>query len=410
MKTILATTYAVNPYNGSEDGMGWNYILQIATRHKVIAITRENNQPAIEEYMREKTDPRFKNIQFEYFDLPYWMRFWKKKSRGALLYFLLWQAFIPSFVRRKGLQFDIAHNLNFHNDWSPSFLWKLKKPFVWGPIGHHPVIPKKFRHNLTLKEKIRDLATWMVKKYFWTFSPSLKKTISRASYIWCMNTSVPKVIQLKNKIFEIEPSVAAADPGEENIWKSEKGQFQLISAGRFVPLKGVDLTLAAFARFLQMLPSEQKTKVRLTLVGSGPDENKYVTFIQENHLEKHVHLIRWMKRDRLMQLFGQSDVFIFPSHEGAGMVVPEAFSYGLPVICLDNYGPGEFIDEKSGLAVSGETYEATVAALAQAMHLLFFHPEKLASLKVGARKRFKEKFDWNVRGERLDKIYENITS
>ena len=53
MKTILATAYAVNPYKGSEDGMGWNMILQIARFQKVIAVTRENNEPKIVKYMKE---------------------------------------------------------------------------------------------------------------------------------------------------------------------------------------------------------------------------------------------------------------------------------------------------------------------------------------------------------------------
>jgi hypothetical protein len=53
MKTILATAYAVNPYKGSEDGMGWNMILQIARFQKVIAVTRENNEPKIAQYMKE---------------------------------------------------------------------------------------------------------------------------------------------------------------------------------------------------------------------------------------------------------------------------------------------------------------------------------------------------------------------
>ena len=91
MKTILVSAYAVNPYKGSEDGMGWNMILQIARFNKVIAITRENNKEAIDKYLAENYINEAQNIQFEYFDLPYYLRFWKKKSRGALLYFYLWQ-------------------------------------------------------------------------------------------------------------------------------------------------------------------------------------------------------------------------------------------------------------------------------------------------------------------------------
>lgn len=75
---ILATTYAVNPFKGSEDGMGWNFIYQIARFNFVTAVTRENNREAIEKFMIENPDPVYQRIRFLYFDLPYWMRFWKR--------------------------------------------------------------------------------------------------------------------------------------------------------------------------------------------------------------------------------------------------------------------------------------------------------------------------------------------
>ena len=80
-KTILATAYAMNPYKGSEDGMGWNFVCQIARFNQIIAITRENNRASVERYMAEHPSELYNNIQFYYFDLPYWLRFWKKGSR-----------------------------------------------------------------------------------------------------------------------------------------------------------------------------------------------------------------------------------------------------------------------------------------------------------------------------------------
>lgn len=141
MKKILATAYAVNPYKGSEDGTGWNFSVQIARFNEVTVITRKNNRAPIEKFISENPRDVYKNLSFEYFDLPLWMRFWKKGNKGALIYVYLWQLFVPVFILRKRLKADIVHNLNFHSDWMPSFLWMLGKPFVWGPVGHHDPIP-----------------------------------------------------------------------------------------------------------------------------------------------------------------------------------------------------------------------------------------------------------------------------
>lgn len=405
MKTVLASAYAVNPYKGSEDGMGWNFIYQIARYHKVIAVTRENNKAHIEKYMNENPDDIYDNITFLYFDLPYWARFWKKGGRGALLYFYLWQRCLPSFIKKQGLVFDIVHNVNFHNDWTPSFLWKLNKPFVWGPIGHHPVIPSEYLSSYRKEYAIKEKLTVLIKKLFWNASSSLKQSSKRAAHILCMNKSVPAVLKLNDKKYSIVPSVATQDFGFDFQQQNEK--FTLITAGRLVPLKGFDLTIKSFAQFLQAQPL-RKEKCELMIVGSGPELDNYLAMTKQLGIEKNVRFINWMDRENLMALYKKASVFIFPSHEGAGMVVAEALSFGLPVVCLDNCGPGEFIDASCGIKVSYKNYNQTLKELSLAIADLFNAPELLKRMRYNARKHFESHFHWDVRGEEFRKVYLNL--
>jgi glycosyltransferase involved in cell wall biosynthesis len=406
MKTILATAYAINPNKGSEDGMGWNFIYQIARYNKVIAVTRKNNRSAIEDFMKLNPDFIYENITFLYFDLPYWAMFWKKGSRGAMLYFYLWQRFVTSFVKKQNLEFDIVHNVNFHNDWTPSFLWKLNKPFVWGPIGHHPNIPSNYLSAYSRKYLIKDRMTSLIKLCFWKFSLSLMNTKTKAAHIFCMNKSVVSAIGIIGKNFSITPSVATQDFGFNLNDKGEK--FTLISAGRLVPLKGFDITIQAFAKFLHDQPLRRKSNCELVIVGSGPELENYKMMTKKLNVDTHVKFINWMNRDELMCLFKKSSAFVFPSHEGAGMVVAEALSFGLPVLCLDNCGPGEFIDKGCGIAVSYKNYSQTVKELSLGISDLFNSPELLKRMSINARKRFEEKFNWDVRGEEFRKVYLNI--
>ena len=161
MKTILATAYALNPLKGSEDGMGWNFVCQAARYNQVIAVTRKNNRQHIEKYMLQHPEPLYQNLKFLYYDLPYFLRFWKRGGRGAMLYYYLWQVFMPIFIKARKVRFDLAHNLNFHNDWTPSLLWVLGKPMVWGPVGHHPKIPKGYILPVYGRRAyLKDRATW----------------------------------------------------------------------------------------------------------------------------------------------------------------------------------------------------------------------------------------------------------
>lgn len=404
MKTILATAYAINPTKGSEDGTGWNFVMQIARHYRVIAITRKNNREAIERYQRDNPDDRYARITFCYFDLPTWMRFWKRGGRGALLYFWMWQYALPRFIREQALTYDLVHSVNFHNDWIPSYLWKLQKPFVYGPIGHHPPIPRSFIRKKPVLW-LRDQVTLLIKHAFWKTSRALKRGIRHADHVLCINSEVP-VIHTNMHKWSLMPAVATQDQGWDGV--TITSSFTLLSAGRLVPLKGFDLAVEAFSKFICSLPDAARTHCSLTLVGSGRELDRLRQLAEHYGTTPWITFIPWMQREELMNIFKTRSAFLFPSHEGAGMVVAEAFSFGLPVICLDNAGPGELIDKYSGISVSNVAREQTVYELVQAIRQLYENPARLATMKAAARDRFEKHFHWDVRGNQLHAIYQEL--
>ncbi len=405
---ILITAYAVNPYKGSEDGTGWNMIAQIAKHNNTIAITRKNNQPAIEKYIAENNLPQADQLNFEYFDLPYWMRFWKKGGRGALLYYYLWQIGIVFFILRKKIKFDLIHQLNFHNDWTPSFLWMLGKPLVWGPIGHHPSIPKKYLIQSAGKAAYYlDQLKWWTKKGFWTFDPFLKITKWRAKKIITINSSVQKVLNFSNEKEVRLPAVASQNIQMTNK-KNVDDKFNVLSIGRFVPLKGFDMTIQSFAHFYHQQTEEGQSRLQLTLIGKGPEKNKLQRLAEKNGVAHAVKFIDWMTRTELDEYFQSSAVFLFPSHEGAGMVVPEALSFGLPVLCYDNIGPGEFVNSKCGMRVAYSTPEESVVRFSNNLNILFSEAEVLENLSIGAKQHFKNEFTWAKKGEVISQSYLDV--
>ena len=405
---VLVSAYAVNPYRGSEDGMGWNFINQIARFNKVVAITRRNTQPAIDKALAEMPAAHHANITWVYYDLPYWMRFWKKGGRGAMLYYYLWQLMMPVFVKRRKLNFDIVHNLNFHNDWTPSMLWMLGKPFVWGPIGHHPRIPKDYiLHAYGWRAYLSEELKWMVKNYFWKLDPLLRKTANSANTVLAMNSSVAKVLHLPSTKVVRMPSVSSELTTEVPMRKTNS--FTILSAGRFVPLKGFDITIKAFARFYNRLPEKERAQAKLVLAGDGPSRKYLHRLVAELEITNAVTFIPWAARDEFRQLYIDSTVFLFPSHEGAGMVVSEALSYGLPVLCFANDGPGEFVNNSCAITVPYSRYNESITKFSDALHKLYFDRTMCQRLSQGARTTYLENFNWDLRGERLRDVYAGLS-
>ena len=218
---------------------------------------------------------------------------------------------------------------------------------------------------------------------FWYLDPMLRLSVAKADIILAMNSSVPKVLRTKQSKIRMIKSVSS-----ENVELTNKNKtnFNILSVGRFVPLKGFDLSIRSFACFYKGL-----TKV-----------------ISEENISEAIQIIHWLERSKLTEIYRDASVFLFPSHEGAGMVMPEALSYSLPVVCLANYGPGEFVTDECGIRVEAKEYKKTIIDLADALKNIYNDTELFATMALQARKRFDEYFDWNVKAKILNDFYEEI--
>lgn len=405
MKTILITAYAINPYKGSEDGMGWNYVTQAAKAgYRIVAVTRRNNRPAIEQYIaaNRATDTVYNQIEFLYFDWPAWTIFWKKGPMLSMIYYYGWQLTLALWLLAKRTPFDATHNLNFHNDWTPSFLWLLGKPMVWGPVGHHPAIPMTYLKRHGVKEVVKDRALWAMKWAFHHLDPFLYLTKKKAASIWCMHYASARVLGLTNR-FTVHPSVSA---GSVPAVQKTDDVFTVLSVGRFVPLKGFDMTVAAFAAFSRTLTAADRAKTRLHLVGKGPLAAAIRQQVANEGIADITTISEWMPQDQLHAVYAQASVFLFPSFEGAGMVVPESMRYGLPVVCWDNDGPGMIVHEDSSLKVPYLPYTEAITAFAQKLNALYTNQTLYATEAAMAKNRFEHSLSWEVKAEQLAAFYE----
>ena len=62
MRHILISAYACEPLKGSEQGVGWNWVLQMAKTNYLHVITRANNKELIEAHLPAAVA---KNITFQ---------------------------------------------------------------------------------------------------------------------------------------------------------------------------------------------------------------------------------------------------------------------------------------------------------------------------------------------------------
>ena len=183
MTRILLSAYACEPDKGSEPAVGWGWATALPRLgHDVTVLTRTNNRAAVEHALAilpDATRPRF-----AYYDLPPWLAWWKRGSRGVHLYYLLWQWGAYRLARRlhRERRFDLVHHVTFVSVHQPSFMGRLGIPFWFGPVSGGDRIPRSLRASFPvaarLRESLRDLANVSM-----PLDPLMRATFRAASRI-----------------------------------------------------------------------------------------------------------------------------------------------------------------------------------------------------------------------------------
>ncbi len=387
---ILLSAYACEPGKGSEPGVGWNWALTLAARgYQVWVITRTNNRELIERYMSALPEGKPENLNFIYYDLPAWAKWWKRGRRGVHLYYLLWQWGAFKLARRCNAEigFDLVHHVTFVSARQPSFMGGLGIPFIFGPVGGGERSPLRLRKGYSLNgwvnDILRDLANAVVK-----IDPFMHLTFVRAAQIFVTSTEtrqlVPSRYRSKTKVQLAIALDANDETGVSHARNAIQSEFspRILFVGQFVSWKGMHLGLCAFARMLELCPG-----ARLTLVGQGPEENNWRQLAEKLGVAEKIDWLPWQPRAALAHLYWKHDIFLFPSlHDSGGMVVLEAMANGLPVICMKLGGPGVLVDEGCGHAVevAGLDAEAVVTRLAESLTRIAKSPELMRRLSGGA--------------------------
>jgi glycosyltransferase involved in cell wall biosynthesis len=114
---------------------------------------------------------------------------------------------------------------------------------------------------------------------------------------------------------------------------------RLVYVGQLIHRKGLDILLQALAPLWTTFP-----RVRLSLIGNGPEEALIAAQLQANNLANHVTLEGSRPSSEIHELLARASALILPSRwDGWGLVVNEALSAGVPVIASDRCGAADLV-------------------------------------------------------------------
>jgi len=139
---------------------------------------------------------------------------------------------------------------------------------------------------------------------------------------------------------------------------------RVVSAMRLATRKRPLPLLHVMARVRALVPAQ--TRIRLEILGDGPDRGRLERFIAAHDMGSWVRLPGRVTREELRDRYAASDIFVAPAPlESFGIAALEARTVGLPVVGRRGSGIQEFVkDGLNGyLVTDDEAMARSLAAL-----------------------------------------------
>lgn len=297
---------------------------------------------------------------------------------------LFWIGIIISL---KKIHPDIIH-IHSISSGLPGFLAKLflKIPYIVTCHGSDVYLKwklKKMRANLVLKNAngVTALTNHMREE--------VQKIYSR------------EVIVIPNGI-DLNRFTILSTQGFRSRLGIKKNEKIIIFVGTLRPVKGVKYLIQAMKTIIQ-----EKTTIRLILVGNGDEKQGLQEIVRELNLEKNIRFVGEVPNENIPMYLAAADIFVLPSlSEGFPIVVLEAMASGLPIVATDVTGLAEIIkDGVNGFLIEPRHPED----IAEKILFLLSNNEVLHRIAIQNKEEVKE-YAWDNIIKEFEGIYSKALS
>ena len=366
----LISAYSVNPYKGSEDSIGWNWVLQYEKNYKegdrIILLTKKFNEKDTRKGLKEFN---IQHVELVIVDVPNALNWFREKhSAFHHMYYILWQNWAWLWVKHSGIHFDVIHHVTMNDYRIPSEMYKAKgAKVIWGPMGGAQVTPKplkvyeKNRLTATFREFVNKSCSW---------NPFYKKALRSYYKIYCINNETQKQIShIVGKDVPLMPELALRDDYKNlPILEKTNDILKIVFVGRLIGKKGIAFLVDA----LSLMPDGMDWE--LLIFGDGDDRALIERQIEDSGIEKNVKLMGNRPLNQIAESYQQADIFVFPSlRETSVNVLLEAMAYAVPIVAFDTsfckllkeVECGIFVDTEQALEGIKEDYCKAIVMLGQ---------------------------------------------
>lgn len=401
-RKILIEAYTCAPNRGSEPGLGWNIVSRLGEEYDVYALVEEEKwREEIETYCAAHPEETA-HLHFRFI----------AKERHRLLrkiwppsyywYYRKWQKKALEEARRWDAEehFDLVHHVTMAGYRAPGYLWKLGKPFVWGPIGGLNNTPWHLLPQLGLKGVLFFACRNLINSFEKRFSHDVRRAAEAASAI-----------------------LSSTEEGVEDIrrfWKREATYFcelgmdDTAAAPQPLPHHGGEplrvawvglLTARKALPFLLHALSLCPHPIELHIIGDGEERAAWEREARKCGTPHRIIFHGMLPYHEVQRLTASCHAACITSvRDDTSTVTLEYLQHGLPVIALAHCGFGSVITDSCGIRISIGSAHDIERDIAAALAALATDENRRLALSQGAFSRAAE-YTWSNKILTLQTIY-----
>ncbi|WP_386685004.1 glycosyltransferase family 4 protein [Loktanella sp. R86503] len=404
-RRIFISAYACSPFQGSEPGVGWGFVQQLAKHFDLdVVVEEEKFKDDIERWIFENQDDPASQVNFHFI----------AKKRNRLLrkiwppsyywYYKKWHkdAMVLARDLHQVRPFDLAHQLTMVGFREPGYLWKLDIPFVWGPIGGAGLFPWRFLPVMGWRGAVRYIGYNLInslqmrlllrprlaaKKASKGLIVATSENRDAARLHWDVNARILAEVGL-NSLPRTAPSSRAPDEPLKIIW-----------TGQHTHRKALNIGLYALAKLPEHVNWE------LHILGKGALSKRWKYQAKRLGIAQRCSFHGWIPRDEALKIAANGHVALITSlRDLTSTVTVEALELGLPVIAPSHCGFVDAVTQDCGILVPVNSFSAMTTAITQAVLTLATNEKFRYRLGQGALRRAPF-YDWSRKGDELMKVY-----
>ena len=414
---VLINAHDFSPTQGSECGAAWNIATRVTLYHDVTVICASGSQvrpdaykEAWEEYLKEHS--AIPGLQVVFVDQPRLARRISALNRWLsgmsdgvgsrpLFYCALraWHRCAAQRVRELGLaDVDVIHHLNPTAYWGAGLLWKMHKPYCWGPLAGMVTMPLRFARWLGW----RHVAFEVFRKVsLGAASLMMRGPLRKAAVVWVVTEAEAKLVRrVSGRRVRLMTDTASSPGASVRIRQFDGSRTLLVCwSGLHIHRKALPILLHAVASSLQA------HRMHVTVLGGGVETKEWRRLAERLGIKTRISWVGTVPRAEALAHMAKADIFVHTSlRESTPHVVLEALAMGLPVVCHDTCGMAVAVDSRCGIKVPFIGPAESVQSFREILEMFLGSPELLAELSAGALERAGE-LTWDSKAAEIAATY-----